>query len=200
MREEAAMKDQESIPMLYQLMFGEHAQAAVRWVNGHFLKWAQAFDAWLEERKRPDVSSLYSSSLTAWRDLIRMHAMAPWSITAENIVRYRDWLLHERGYAPQTINNFLGAVSSFYEWCGKRGIDPQCGTDFNPAKGVPRLSVKKNHERSKRNIRKHCLFKNSASAIILCMFSNELLLPVHSDNSNLSLNSIVIGAVEHSDP
>jgi integrase len=142
------MTDQEHIPRLYQLMFGDHARFAVRNVNGHFLKWAQAFDAWLEERKHPYISN-FCNSIQAWRYLIELHNKTPWSITKDDILGYKDWLLHERGFAPNTVSFFLVAVSSFYEWCGKRCIDPQCGTDFNPTKGVPRSGTDKNSERTK---------------------------------------------------
>jgi site-specific recombinase XerD len=140
------MTEEADVPTLLQFIFGENAAAGGRWASERLLAWCAAFDEWLRERKSRNHPATYIHFRNAWKRLLGQCGKAPWEVTAKDIEGFVQWL-EGQGYGGNTIRRELGCLERFYEWCGERGIDPQCEASFNPASEVckPR---KKNYSSS----------------------------------------------------
>jgi site-specific recombinase XerD len=140
------MTENEAIPTLLEFMLGEKAATAERWASERLRAWCAAFDEWLAERKGKNHRATYTHFRKAWKRLLGRCGKAPWEVTVEDVQGLAQWL-EGQGYGGNTIRRELGCLERFYEWCGERGIDPQCEADFNPAGGV-RKPRKKNYSSS----------------------------------------------------
>jgi site-specific recombinase XerC len=140
------MAEEEAIPTLLRFMLGENAAAGERWASERLLRWCVAFDEWLAERKGKHHQATYVYFRIAWKRLLGRCGKAPWEVTEEDIRAMVGWM-EGQGYGGNSIRRELGCLERFYEWCGERGIDPECEAGFNPAGGV-RKPRKKNYSSS----------------------------------------------------
>lgn len=129
---------EENIPLLMRFYFGENAERAQRGASRRLVKWSRAFEQWLAERRAKLNEGSASEGRLAWRRLARQCGKMPWEVKREDIEGLMRWMQEEE-YAKGTINNTVGLISSFYDWCSAHGLDAACGKDFNPAKGVVRI-------------------------------------------------------------
>ena len=136
------MSAENEVPILMQFMFGETAALARQTASERLLRWCQAMDDWLGERRRLNHRSTYKTSINAWKQLLSGCAKPPWEITPVDIEAHIEDL-QEGGYAPNTIGRRLSMLSAFYIWCSQQGVDPACGKVFNPVAGVPRPKVRR---------------------------------------------------------
>jgi hypothetical protein len=67
---------------------------AVRWLR----RWSQAFDEWLEERKRSYTASTTKQAMLTWRRRLRQCCKMPWEMGREDIERHAAWM-KEEGYS-----------------------------------------------------------------------------------------------------
>jgi site-specific recombinase XerD len=130
-------REENNIPMMLTFMFGEAAKVAQRGASERLLRWCQAYEEWLAERKRTSKRSTVKQSVIAWRRLAKQCGKTPWDLTETDIEQHAAWM-QTQGYSPATIACALGIISNFYWWCGERRIDPECEADFNPAEKVKR--------------------------------------------------------------
>ena len=122
-------------------MFGERAGLVGEASPERLVRWCEAFEGWLEERRRNCHASTYRAGITAWKRLLGRVAKAPWEISQGDVLAYATWL-QEEGLAPSTIRYELSTISSFYRWCCQMKVDPEMGEGFNPTEGVPRPKVR----------------------------------------------------------
>ncbi|HEX6303806.1 MAG TPA: phage integrase N-terminal SAM-like domain-containing protein, partial [Anaerolineales bacterium] len=135
------MEDQ-GIPFLLSFLYGEKVSMGRDEVSERLLRWCQAFDDWLAARKRDCHPLTFKNSRFAWKQLLSQVGKPPWKISPADMCSYVEWL-QDKGRAPGTIRQHLGAISTFYTWCSERGVDPQCEPGFDPVKGVKRPKVRR---------------------------------------------------------
>jgi len=112
-------------------------------VDGERLEsWAQAFQDWLEERRARFSPNTAERSHLAWREFLAFTEKAPWEVRIADVEGYVAEL-EKRGLCAGTITNRLAGLSTFYEYCQEKGIDPLCETRFNPAKKAQHPKVVK---------------------------------------------------------
>ncbi len=162
------MSSSPPLPTLFKILFAESALAASHTLSGRILDWAQAFEEWLESRRRPGYRSLYRLACVAWTRLAELNGLPPWSITPADIECYRDWLL-EQGLASNTVHNYMASISSFYEWCAQRPFDPHIAPSFNPARDVP-------HPKIPSYGNAHLLTPKEAAALLDVLKTDDCLL------------------------
>jgi integrase len=133
-------REENNIPMMLTFMFGEAAKVAQRGASERLLRWCQAYEEWLAERKRTSKRSTVKQSVIAWRRLAKQCGKTPWDLTETDIEQHAAWM-QTQGYSPATIACALGIFSNFFRWCGERRIDPECEDGFNPAKKARRPQV-----------------------------------------------------------
>jgi site-specific recombinase XerD len=127
------MKSKEKkIPILMRLMYGEKAELAQQGGSGQLIRWCQAFEEWLGERKRNYTKKVWQTSLHAWEEILEQTQKTPWEIKEGDIREYREWL-QERTYAAVTIRKRLTSLDSFYDWCSRHKVDNKVN---NPVLGV----------------------------------------------------------------
>jgi integrase len=85
--------------------------------------------------------STIAESIQAWQRLLWQCRKVPWEIRPADIQAHVAWM-QKQGYAPGTINKALWILSSFYRWCDRLRVDPDCGPGFNPAAAVSKLKIK----------------------------------------------------------
>jgi site-specific recombinase XerD len=134
------MKEHEEPLAMMELLFGAPAQAAQREAPERMLRWRQAFQDWLEERKRRYKRDTLKQSKTAWKRLAQQCRKTPWEMTAQDFEEHAEWMEKE-GYSPATISCALGIFANFYRWCEERRVDPECEARFNPAEKARRPQV-----------------------------------------------------------
>jgi hypothetical protein len=103
-------------------------------------RWAEAFEAWLAERKERYGASTVKQAKLAWRRLLQERRKMPWELDEADIEGHAGWMA-AMGYSPATISNAVGIMANFYRWCGERQIDPECAAGFNPAENARRPKV-----------------------------------------------------------
>ena len=79
------MSAENEVPILMQFMFGETAALARQTASERLLRWCQAMDDWLGERRRLNHRSTYKTSINAWKQLLSGCAKPPWEITPVDI-------------------------------------------------------------------------------------------------------------------
>jgi hypothetical protein len=113
--------------------------------------WGEAMEEWLEDRRvnhrkgaldKRVQSKLPKQARRTWIRLLEERGQCPWELRREDIEVHVRWMW-EKGYANSTTANAIGYMQSFYRWCGERGLDPECGKEFNPAAGVRRPKVRR---------------------------------------------------------
>ena len=136
------MENEVKVPRLMQFLFGEAAETAQRGASERLRRWSEGFEGWMGQREENGESTSKQANL-AWKRLLRERRKMPWELTTEDLRGHAEWMQAE-GYAPTTIYNMLGIVSSFYRWCGEHQVDPEAGAQgFNPAAGVMRPKIKR---------------------------------------------------------
>lgn len=136
------MDQEKNIPLLLSFYFGDSAPSAQGGVSRRLKKWSRAFDRWIEERQRDFQKDAVKQARMAWRRLVRQCGKMPWALNREDIEQHCAWMMQE-DFAPSTINNAIGLIGSFYEWCDDRGVDSACAQGFNPAKEATRIKVRR---------------------------------------------------------
>jgi site-specific recombinase XerD len=121
-------------------LFGEKASLALEGASPRLMRWSQAFDDWLSQRLRENHPVTYRQSIKIWKRFLTRLSKSPWEINQSDLNGYVAWL-QAQGYAPASITYELSTLSTFYQWCSQRRIDPASGEGFNPVKGVARPSV-----------------------------------------------------------
>lgn len=121
-------------------------------------RWAGAFEAWLEERRRAVNRSTGSDSYRAWGEFLALSGKVPWEVDGEDVGAYIRHL-EERRLRPTTIGHRLAGLGSFYAYCQEHGVDPECGPSFNPVKGAQRPRVV-NYEKAR------CLSEKEENALL----------------------------------
>jgi hypothetical protein len=132
------MEDEERGLLLLELIFGEAAGAAQRGASERLMRWARAFEAWMQARQGRCGRDSVKHSRLAWGRLVRQCGNMPWEMEAEDIEAYTAWM-REEGYSPSTVYNALGYILNFFRWCREREIDPECQAGFDPGAGVRRV-------------------------------------------------------------
>jgi integrase len=106
-------------------------------IEGRLLRWAQAFESWIAERRArfgPDVAP---ASLNAWREFLAFCGKPPWEATTADVEGYVG-ALTKRKLQPGTISHRLARLANFYQYCQAHAVDPQCEAGFNPVAAVSR--------------------------------------------------------------
>ena len=134
------MDTPHDIPLLFTFYFGDSASSAQRGASRRFKKWSRAFDQWIAERRREHRKNSIKQMLLAWRRLVRQCGKMPWQLMPSDIDQHLAALKQE-GYAVSTINNSIGYIAGFYQWCDEQQVDSACPPGFNPAKEVCRTKL-----------------------------------------------------------
>jgi site-specific recombinase XerD len=134
------MAEGQEVLVLLELMFGENAALVGQTASERLLRWCQAMDDWLAERRQAYTDSTYTHSMTAWKRLLSGCGQVPWEIRPADIGEHIE-RLEAQGYNPKTIQCDLSALSRFYEWCKQREVEPTCGEGFNLVAAVNRPKV-----------------------------------------------------------
>ncbi|HLE14116.1 MAG TPA: site-specific integrase, partial [Anaerolineales bacterium] len=131
---------QKSYELIELLERAEFEDEAIR--GARMRRWAEAFEAWLEERRSRFSRNVGEDSFTAWREFLAYLRKPPWEARAEDVEAYVA-TLQERGASTGTIQKRLTGLAKFYAYCQKEGIDPECGEGFNPAAKARRPSIQR---------------------------------------------------------
>jgi integrase len=132
------MEEEEHIPILIKLLYGEQAGLAAQSTSGRLRRWCTAFEAWqgtFPEYRRRRITH-------PWRELLSSRQKMPWKITEEDVEKYLAGL-EQRGYVGRTIHERRRYLERFYDWCGQHGVNEEKGERFNPVKGVPKPKLTK---------------------------------------------------------
>jgi integrase len=136
------MEDEGRGLLLLELMFGEAAVAARRGASARLMRWARAFEEWMEARRGRYGRDAVKQSKLAWGRLVRQCEKMPWEMEAGDIEAHAAWM-SEKGYSPNTIYAAQGIILNFFRWCCERGADPECEAGFDPGAGVRRVKVRR---------------------------------------------------------
>jgi site-specific recombinase XerD len=105
--------------------------------------WTQAFDLWLDSRRSENTRRAY---FLAWEQFLRFTPKFYWEVSKSDIARWVDDL-RSQGLSPETIQQRLAALSSFYTYTNRvyTLVTPdgreQPLHNFNPVQAVPRPKV-----------------------------------------------------------
>ena len=135
------MEEENIVPKMLELLFGDAAGAAMQIAPPRLLLWCRAFDDWLAERSLTQKPRTIESLVQAWRLLFHRYHKMPWEISREDIEAHAAWM-QAQGYADSMTAQTVGKVASFYRWCDEHRVDPQCAPGFNPATSVARPKVR----------------------------------------------------------
>jgi site-specific recombinase XerD len=127
--------EEHQIPLMIRFIFKEQAAAGYASASERLLRWSRAFDHWLEFRYKKSKERSVQAQKLAWREFFNLCLKMPWEITGDDVQAYLD-ILAARGLEIISIRARLTMLSSFYKWCQSRGIDLQCGVDFDPARSI----------------------------------------------------------------
>jgi hypothetical protein len=155
------MGDEMKVPKMMVLLLGDAPEPFRPGIySARLMRWCEAFDEWLEDRRRNYRPGAYKQALLTWKRFLAGEAWTrgnasgadstrqrkvlkmPWEIEQADIEGHVSWM-RAKGYASTTMANAVGVLASFYRWCGERGVDPECGAGFNPAAGVRRPKVRR---------------------------------------------------------
>jgi integrase len=137
---------------LIRLIYGEEPSAGdgAGNLDERLLRWADAFDAWLEERYTKFSRNVGPDSHRAWVEFLAFTRKEPWEVDVEEVEAFIE-VLEERGLSAGTIQKRMTGLKSFYTFCQEKGIDRRCkagsrsgscGIKFNPAASARRPRVK----------------------------------------------------------
>jgi integrase len=124
---------------LIRLLFGKMAEEAIV-PDDRLRRWVEAFDDWLEVRRRDFSQNVGKDSYAAWKDFLTFKRKAPWDIQVEDVEAYIEDL-KGKGLRAGTIQRRLTGLKKFYEYCQENEIDAQCVEGFNPVAKVRRPKV-----------------------------------------------------------
>ena len=158
------MNDEEHIPTLIRLMYGERAGMVSRDASPRLKRWCAAFEAWLLYR----LERSSREARRAWKGLLGLIPKAPWEITEADVEQYAAFL-QARAYANSTIKQRLREVERFYERCDQHRLDGEDATIFNPAVGVPKPRVEQYGE-------SHTLSAAEARQLLAAVSSDDSIL------------------------
>jgi len=122
-------------PVLLELLFPESAESMLPFVSPRLMQWCEAFDAWLEERRKNHVRKDGQDARLAWRRLLGGCGKPPWEISPGDLKQHMAGM-EANGYSPHTIREELKFISAFYRWRGENQPDTECPPSFNPAAGI----------------------------------------------------------------
>ena len=105
-------------------------------------RWAEAFQAWMEERRARFCPTTGRGSYNAWREFLTLTRKPPWEATVADVEAYAE-TLQKRKLRPATIFDRLSRLAQFYAYCQANGIDAECGAGFNPAAGVRKPKIER---------------------------------------------------------
>jgi hypothetical protein len=111
--------------MLLEFLFGESAETAQRGASERLMRWAEAFDEWLEARRTRFSPNVGEDSHRAWAEFLALTRKVPWDVQVEDVQAYIE-ALEGKGLRAGTIQGRLTGLKKFYEHCQEQGIDAQC--------------------------------------------------------------------------
>ena len=123
---------------MFELLFGEQAEAARKIAPERLLRWDAAFERWVaasRQTNRPTNRYREGGRLLAWEEFLSLLRKPPWEAQKSDVRLYMDWLT-ERNITPATITQRLERLSSFY-----RFAHAELGEDeplFDPTAGIKR--------------------------------------------------------------
>lgn len=97
--------------------------------------WRDAWGAWLMNHPNEGTRNGYHTDWVQFLDVVQCDIA---DVTKGTMIKYRNYLTDECGYAAATTHRKLAALSSFYAFAIDRGL-----TDENPCQGVTRPTYKK---------------------------------------------------------
>ena len=74
------MEEKNKAPLLLEFLFGESAETAQRGASERLMRWAEAFDEWLEIRRTRFSPNVGEDSHRAWAEFLAFTRKAPWEI------------------------------------------------------------------------------------------------------------------------
>jgi integrase len=133
------MESSKEIPELMRMMFGEQAYPMRATAGERLMCWAEAFEAWLAEREANFGRSTRSMAQVGWREFLAFNAKPPWEVEERDVLAW-ERELEGRQLRPSSINQRITALSKFYDFCARQGVDEKWSSKpgYNPAKRVPR--------------------------------------------------------------
>jgi site-specific recombinase XerD len=130
---------------LIRLLFGDEAEEALN-PDERLRRWAEAFDAWLEERRTQFSPNVGPDSHKAWAEFLAFTRKAPWEVRVEDVEAYIE-ALEGKGLQAGTIQKRLTGLKKFFKYCQEYRIDPKCEAGFNPA-AMARRPIVKGYEKA----------------------------------------------------
>ena len=106
-------------------------------IGERMMRWAEAFESWIAERRARFSPEVATKSICAWREFLAFTGKPPWEATTADVDAYVG-TLKKRKLRPGTISLHLSRLGMFYEYCKANAVDLQCEAGFNPVAGVPR--------------------------------------------------------------
>jgi hypothetical protein len=97
---------------------------------GRLQRWAEAYQAWIGERRARFSPTTSQLSYTAWREFLDLIRKLPWEATAADVEAYIA-ALEQSKLRRGTITCRLAALSQFYKYCQAKRIDPEREAVFN---------------------------------------------------------------------
>jgi len=137
------MMDDEKVPALMGMLFGEAAGRAWRGAAERLRRWATAFDEWQAEQRAKMHANTIRLEVLAWQRLLGERKKMPWELERADFEEHMAWM-QAQGYAPSTITSAIAAFQNFYRWRGAHGVEAEsegqsaAEPDFNPAAGIKR--------------------------------------------------------------
>ena len=101
-------------------------------IEDRLLRWAEAFQAWIAERRARFTPNVAADSYTAWREFLAFTGKPPWEATVADMEMYIGALKKSK-LRPGTIQIRLAGLAKFYDYCLANCIDAECEAGFNPA-------------------------------------------------------------------
>lgn len=129
-------ESEKQLELLKLFELGEGAVAGER-----MMRWAEAFEDWMEERRSKFSRNVGGESHAAWREFLAFTGRPPWEADVPDLEAYIE-ALRKRKLWPATIKVRLAGLTKFYEYCQTHQIDRECEGGFNPVAGARRPKVR----------------------------------------------------------
>ena len=110
-------------------------------VGERMMRWAEAFEAWMEERKARVSPKVAKFSIIAWGEFLASTDKPPWEVEAADVEAHLE-ALEKRKLRPGTLKQRLIGLAKFYDYCQANSIDAECPAGFNPVRQARRQEVK----------------------------------------------------------